>query len=297
MAQKRKRWLTSGILIIGVVALLGFSIAPFVSSFSAAPPVGGAQSTPTSQAFDLKSQERGYAAVLQREPENEAALQGLVETRFRLGDTQGLVEPLQRLTKLNPQESLYGLMLAEARQKLGDREGAARAYRDLLAKSPGDPQALEGLVAILLQEQRPEMAVGLLQSALQTAAQQQANPTVAPPPGQSPPPPINQSDVRWILARVYAAQQRYDEANQVYEQMGRANAKDFRPLLGKALILRQQGKAEEAQAMFASAAALAPPEAKDVINRLATLPATPPAATSTPAPAEPATPPAPAATP
>jgi len=60
-----------------------------------------------------------------------------------------------------------------------------------------------------------------------------------------------------------------DEAIAVYDQL-RQNNQDFRPVLAKASILNQQGKTEQAKALFKNAAALAPTQYKEEINRLAT---------------------------
>ncbi|MBD2100827.1 tetratricopeptide repeat protein [Leptolyngbya sp. FACHB-261] len=290
MAQKRRRWLVIGFVLISMVSLLGFSVAPFLPNLfdQSASVASTPQNTPADLQADLKAQERGYELVIQREPDNRTALEGLVRTRAQLGNFQGLVEPLQQLVKLSPQEPGYAVLLAQAQLRLGDQEAAASTYRDVLTRSPGEPDALNGLVGLLLQQNKPEAAVGLLQDTLKVA-NQQTTPAVPPPPGQAPlqPQPINKADVQWLLGNVYAAQQRYPEALQVYDQILNRDKNDFRPLVGKALVLREQGKAAESQALFDSAVALAPAAAKDQIKQLATPPAAPPA---TPAPST--TPPA-----
>jgi hypothetical protein len=49
------------------------------------------------------------------------------------------------------------------------------------------------------------------------------------------------------------------------------------------MLLREQGKVEEAKPLFDSAAALAPPQYKDEINRTAATPTPTPAESPTPA--------------
>ncbi|NJN92403.1 MAG: tetratricopeptide repeat protein, partial [Leptolyngbyaceae cyanobacterium SL_5_14] len=81
---------------------------------------------------------------------------------------------------------------------------------------------------------------------------------------------VDVTSVRLILGKVYAAGERYDEAIAVYEQAIQSDRQDFRPVLAKALVLQAQGKNNEAQPLFTTAASLAPAEYKDPINQLAT---------------------------
>jgi Flp pilus assembly protein TadD len=64
------------------------------------------------------------------------------------------------------------------------------------------------------------------------------------------------------------------------EKLIALDPQDYRPVLVKATILKQQGKTAQAKALFEQAAALAPAEAKEKINQLAT----PQPAASTPSP-------------
>lgn len=55
----------------------------------------------------LRSQEAGYEIVLEREPENRSALEGLVEVRIELNEMQGALEALDKLIELDPDNSNY----------------------------------------------------------------------------------------------------------------------------------------------------------------------------------------------
>lgn len=241
-----------------------------------------AAATPETQKLELQSQEKGYGAVLQREPENQAALKGLLETRLQMvqlgmAEVKGVIEPLEKLVKLNPDNTEYAVLLAQAHQQVGDREAAAQTYRSVLATNPGDMNALQGLVGLQVQEQRPEAAAGLLQDTLQAAPQ--AN--------QLKPGSIDVSSVQLLLGQVYGEQKRFDEAIALYDQVSKSNQQDFRPALGKALLLQQQGKTEAAKPLFQSATALAPAQYKDQIKQLESGAPTPgsPSPAAQPAPA------------
>lgn len=81
------------------------------------------QNTPTTVAqskdLKLKEQERGYELVIKREPNNQLALQGLVQTRLQMNDLKGAVEPMEKLVKLNPDNPEYKALLAGIKQRLG----------------------------------------------------------------------------------------------------------------------------------------------------------------------------------
>jgi len=70
----------------------------------------------------LQVQENGYEAVLEREPNNENALEGLVQTRLDLKDYDGAVEPLEQLVELNPEREDYQRVLGQLKQETNQNE-------------------------------------------------------------------------------------------------------------------------------------------------------------------------------
>lgn len=264
MTEKRRRLLINIFLIISLLSFVGLSIAPLLTTaLRDTEPTPVAQPSPETNLSEdrktaLENQVNGYNLVLEREPENQTALRGIIEAKLELGDIAGAIPALETLAGLNPSEPGYALLLAQAKQQVNDREGAAEAYRNLLTTNPGNLEALQGLVGLLLQENRPEAALGLLQDTLKVA--EQAN--------QENPQTIDVITVQLILGQVYAEQSRFDEAIQVYDDIAQQDAQDFRPLLAKAIVLRSQGKTDEAKPLLDSAAALAPSQYKDQINQL-----------------------------
>lgn len=259
---------------IGLVAFLGISTLPLLGNlFQGNDAPAGApteQAATSAQQAELASQVKGYEMVLQREPENQTALRGLLEARLemirlQLADVQTVIEPLEKLVKLNPDRADYAVLLAQAKQYSGNREGAAQTYRNVLKTQPGNVNALQGLVTLFLEEQRPEAAIGLLEDTLKSA--NQAN--------QIQPGSVDVTSVRLELGRVYMAQSRFDDALKVYERAIEGDSGDFRPVLAKGMVLQEQGKADEAKPFFDKALELAPPQFKDQIKqRMAATPGT-----------------------
>ncbi|EHC09398.1 tetratricopeptide repeat protein [Fischerella thermalis] len=286
MSQPRNRWLVKVVLVLAVIAFVGVSMVPIIAAFndtqqpSSNSASGRGNSSSSDQKAKLEDAARGYEQVLQREPENQTALRGLLETRLQLlslgaGNIKAVIEPLEKLAKLNPEQTRYGVLLAQAKQQIGDKEGAAQAYRSILETKPGNLEALQGMVALLLNQKRPEAAIGLLQDTL--AKSGQAN--------KIEPGSVDTVAVQVMLGNVYASQKRYPQALSLYDQAVNIAPDDFRPVLAKAMVIKEQGKADEAKPLFDKAAALAPAQYKDEINKRSSESVTPtPAATSAPTP-------------
>jgi tetratricopeptide (TPR) repeat protein len=260
VSEKRDRWFVKAVMFVGLLAFLGLSVFPIVNAFQTERTPEAASPSPNSngqEQADLEAQERGYELVVQREPDNEAALRGLLEVRLRQNKIEGAIEPLEKLAELNPEETRYQVLLAQAKQQVGDREGAAGTYRSILKENPGNQYALEGLTNLLLQQNRPEAAIGLLQDTLK----------IAPQTNQVKPGSVDTGSIRLLLAGIYAQQQRYQEAIAVYDNAIEASDDDdFRPILGKGMVLQQQGKTDAAQSLFDRALEMAPPQYKDQIQ-------------------------------
>jgi tetratricopeptide (TPR) repeat protein len=251
---KRHRWVINLVVAVSLLALTGFSLFPLVNLVLD----GGAaiatepNSLSTAQVTQIQAQAQGYAQVLQREPENQVALKGLLNARLQLGDIKGSLLPLEKIAALNPQTSDYTVLLAQTKQYLGDREGATASYRTVLSIQPQNINALQGLVSLLLEAKRPEAAMGAVQAAVKSnVAGADATP------------------LKLLLAQVYLTQQRNADALGIYDALMEVNKADFRPVLAKGLVFKQMGNLSDAQTLMTAAVDLAPAEYKDQIKQLA----------------------------
>jgi tetratricopeptide (TPR) repeat protein len=265
---RKNRWLLNLVLIVATVGLLGVTMLPLVTSAINSPQANKPNNqnpqaaNPQNQKADLEARARGYEEVLKREPENSTALRGLVEARLALADVKGVIEPLEKLSKLNPEMTEYGVLLAQAKQQQNDLEGAAQAYRSILQAKPGEMNALVGISDLLIKQKRPEAAIGLLQDTLKQA----------PTANKTQPNSVDVTAVQTLLGQVFAYEKRYDEAIGTFDEAIRANPNAFQPYFYKAQALQRQGKNDEAKPLFDKAVSLAPAQAKDQILRASTQP-------------------------
>ena len=276
MSEARNRWVVRIILVLAIVAFIGVSMLPIIQALSdgqdSSPNLATAQgnSSVSNQKSKLANEIQGLEIVLQREPNNQATLRSLLERQLQLlqlgeGNLQGIIETLEKLAKLNPDQTKYAVLLAQAKQQANDKEGAAQAYRSVLETKPGNLEALQGMVMLLLEQKRPEAAIGLLQDTLSQATQ--AN--------KIEPDSVDIVAVQLLLGNVHTSQKRYGQALAAYDKAIKNNKQDFRPVLAKAMVLKQQGKIDEAKPLFTTAATLAPAQYKDEINKQANTDATP----------------------
>lgn len=117
MSRKRFQQILT---IISIVSFFGST------AYGAIAAIGSALKQPKEAATaaasiesQLQAQERGYELVLQREPENQVALRGLMEVRLQMKDAKGAIAPLEKLVKLNPSQQEYKMLLAQVKQQVG----------------------------------------------------------------------------------------------------------------------------------------------------------------------------------
>ncbi|GFE71043.1 lipopolysaccharide assembly protein LapB [Chroococcus sp. FPU101] len=249
---KQKRWLTISLAIM-VFALVSFSMMPLISSFF----LVSNKTHLASSSFPskLESEAQGYQMVLQREPENQNALRGLFEARLKQGNLIDAIAPLAQLAELNPEQTDYSILLAQAQQQTQDYEGAGTTYQKLLASHPDEMLALKGFVDLLLLQNKSAEAIDLVEKSVEQSKQGQIQ--------------TDLNSLQLLLGEIYVEQQQWDQAIALYDQAIQNDPKDFRPVLAKALVFQEQGQKAEADPLFEEAVTLAPLEYKENIKMMA----------------------------
>ncbi len=261
MQQKRSTWIY---IVLGLMlfSLVIFSGIPLLGSI-----LGGEQLASNSEMrtatfsnqelIKLEAEADGYQKVLEREPENDTALRGLLEIRLKQKDLQGAIAPLEKLAQIHSEQNEYTILLAQAKQQVTDYEGAAAAYRQVLATRPGDIFALGGITNLFLIQNLPERAIATLKDTIKLAEKDDTEANKS----------IDVTAVELLLGELYVNQERYNEAIALYDEIAQAEEDDFRPIFAKALVLEQQDDIEAAKPLLETAYTLAPAEYKDQIGK------------------------------
>lgn len=116
-----KKKLTQVLIIGSGIAFLASSVAGLSGLIaSSLNEPAATKNSAQSQNAQLQAEEKGFMGVLQREPNNQTALRGLVEIRMQRGDVPGTKTALERLVKLNPENKQYKEFLAALNKQINE---------------------------------------------------------------------------------------------------------------------------------------------------------------------------------
>ncbi|MBP0015846.1 MAG: tetratricopeptide repeat protein [Roseofilum sp. SBFL] len=103
-------------------------------------PTSQTQSPELTPEQQLIQQARGYEVVLQREPENRIALEGLLVVRLQMNDLQNARIPLKKLVDLYPDDKTYQELMTQLENELQKRTSSSEENQETNANTNSDDQ-------------------------------------------------------------------------------------------------------------------------------------------------------------
>ncbi|WP_036480504.1 tetratricopeptide repeat protein [Myxosarcina sp. GI1] len=104
-------------LIFGLAFIGSTGAIVLAGLFDNQKPVAETAVNPQSSEKQIQSQIRGYEKVLEREPENLTALNGLAQLYLQTGNAEAAIAPLEKLARLQPQQQEYQQILQVLKQQ------------------------------------------------------------------------------------------------------------------------------------------------------------------------------------
>lgn len=130
-SQNKKKFWQKAIMFVGAGSFLGTALIPIVGgitgSFNQPKTEEVAVTEQTVLLEQLQQREAGFEAVLEREPNNPNALQGLTRARLELGDLEGAIAPLEQLIELFPEDQVLKDLRAQIDENLARQSGSTPA--------------------------------------------------------------------------------------------------------------------------------------------------------------------------
>ncbi|ONM52845.1 Tetratricopeptide repeat (TPR)-like superfamily protein [Zea mays] len=278
-----------GIGVAVVIFGLVFAFGDFLPYGSVSPSKESAvvkQKLSQEEEEKFKNALQGFQATLSKSPNDPTALevnfhmatQGAAVSLSELGEYEKASTFLEKLIKVIPDKAEAYRLLGEVKFELKDYEGSSSSYRSALSVSKSssdniDFEVLRGLTNSLLAAKKPDEAVDIillcrrkLNEKSQTGL---ADLEATNDNGRQKPQDIDPIQVDLLLGKAYSDWGHISDAISVYDKLITDHPEDFRGYLAKGIILKENGKAGDAERMFIQAKFFAPEAAKALVDRYA----------------------------
>ncbi|XP_034582278.1 uncharacterized protein [Setaria viridis] len=266
-----------GIGVAVVVFGLVFAFGDFLPYGSVSPSKESAvvkQKLSQEEEAKFKGALQGFEATLSKSPNDPTALEGAAVSLVELGEYEKASTFLEKLVKVIPDKAEAYRLLGEVKFELKDYEGSSSSYRSALSSSDNiDFEVLRGLTNALLAAKKPDQAVDVILSCRQKLSEKSqtrlADLEAANDNGGQKPQDIDPIQVDLLLGKAYSDWGHISDAVSVYDKLITEHPEDFRGYLAKGIILKENGKAGDAERMFIQAKFFAPEAAKALVDRYA----------------------------
>lgn len=266
-----------GIGVAVVIFGLVFAFGDFLPYGSVSPSKESAvvkQKLSQEEEEKFKNALQGFQATLSESPNDPTALEGAAVSLSELGEYEKASTFLEKLIEVIPDKAEAYRLLGEVKFELKDYEGSSSSYRSALSSSDNiDFEVLRGLTNSLLAAKKPDQAVDIIllcrrklnekgQTGLADLEATNDN-------GRQKPQDIDPIQVDLLLGKAYSDWGHISDAISVYDKLITDHPEDFRGYLAKGIILKENGKAGDAERMFIQAKFFAPEAAKALVDRYA----------------------------
>lgn len=266
-----------GIGVAVVIFGLVFAFGDFLPYGSVSPSKESAvvkQKLSQEEEEKFKNALQGFQATLSKSPNDPTALEGAAVSLSELGEYEKASTFLEKLIEVIPDKAEAYRLLGEVKFELKDYEGSSSSYRSALSSSDNiDFEVLRGLTNSLLAAKKPDQAVDIIllcrrklnekgQTGLADLEATNDN-------GRQKPQDIDPIQVDLLLGKAYSDWGHISDAISVYDKLITDHPEDFRGYLAKGIILKENGKAGDAERMFIQAKFFAPEAAKALVDRYA----------------------------
>lgn len=114
---ERKQKMVATVSIVSFAGSMVFGMGQLFSSAWKEPNTAANNGVAVEQESPLVAEARGYELVLEREPNNQVALEGLVNVRLKMGEPDKAVVSLEKLIELNPGREDYKTLLEQVKKR------------------------------------------------------------------------------------------------------------------------------------------------------------------------------------
>ncbi|XP_050103018.1 uncharacterized protein LOC126582837 isoform X2 [Malus sylvestris] len=242
-----------GVGVAVVVFGLVFALGDFLPSGSLSPTedtAATANKLSEEEKASLQTRLKEYEATLSNSPKDPTALEGAAVTLAELGEYTQASTLLQDLIKEKPSDPEVFRLLGEVKYELKDFEESAAAFKVSSSMSKDLKfEVLRGLTNALLAAKKPDEAVQFLLASHERMNVDKPD-TKAGSSATETNSQVDPIQVELLLGKAYSDWGHISDAVSVYDRLISSHPNDFRGYLAKGIILRENGKAGEAERMF-----------------------------------------------
>ncbi|KFK34608.1 hypothetical protein AALP_AA5G167700 [Arabis alpina] len=200
-----------------------------------AAPVTPPPSVESKEHDSLEEEEKAIEEHLVSNPSDIDALRSLMEVRIKSRKLVEAIEVIDRLIKLEPEESEWPILKANVYTYSGDLDSAKTGFEEILDKDPLSVEAYHGLVMTYNDSglDLKDVEKRIEEAMFKCKTDKNDN---------------DFRDLKLLVAQIRVIEGKHSEALKLYQELSKEEPRDFRPYLCQGIIytlLKKKDKAEE----------------------------------------------------